>query len=103
MDNMSQNTDIRPGHYQDTCIECRDAMRVMFGDTEYMYFCMMNAFKYIWRHEHKGGFTDLKKAEWYIEEAGEVAMEIDVIPVPDLEGLNRLLRREMKKYAEHEK
>jgi hypothetical protein len=28
---------------------------------------MLNAIKYLWRHEHKNGVEDLQKALWYIQ------------------------------------
>jgi len=34
--------------------------------TEHMSFCLGSAMKYLWRHEHKGGIEDLKKAVFYI-------------------------------------
>ncbi len=34
--------------------------------TEHMNFCLGNAIKYLFRHEHKNGIEDLKKAVWYI-------------------------------------
>jgi hypothetical protein len=33
-----------------------------------MSFDMGNAFKYLWRYEHKNGAEDLKKAIWYIQD-----------------------------------
>ena len=78
-------------------------MRIMFGDVEYMYFCMMNAFKYLWRHRQKGEKTDLEKAMWYINEAGDIAVKAGVTPPVELEGMNTILNQEMDKYAEHEK
>lgn len=103
MDNMLQNTDVRPTHYRETSLECRDVMRIMFGDVEYMYFCMMNAFKYLWRHSQKGEKTDLEKAMWYINEAGDIAVKAGITPPVELEGMNTILNKEMDKYAEHEK
>lgn len=35
--------------------------------TEHMNFCIGNAFKYLWRADHKNGVEDLKKAIWYIQ------------------------------------
>ena len=103
MDNMLQNTDVRPTHYRYTSLECRDVMRIMFGDVEYMYFCMMNAFKYLWRHRQKGEKTDLEKAMWYINEAGDIAVKSGITPPVELEGMNTILNQEMDKYAEQEK
>lgn len=36
--------------------------------TEHMTFCVGNAIKYLFRHEHKGQpIEDLEKARWYID------------------------------------
>lgn len=59
-----------PSHYQSMSkgvdIECIDAMRAAFGDTEVAIWCRINAFKYLFRSESKGGNTDIKKAQWYL-------------------------------------
>lgn len=55
-----------PTHYTSGKIECIDAMLEAFGASEVESFCKLNAFKYIWRAEHKGGMEDIKKAVWYL-------------------------------------
>lgn len=62
-----------PAHYNDGKIECIDAMIDAFGNNEVMSFCKINAFKYIWRAEHKGGVKDIKKAAWYLNKYIELA------------------------------
>lgn len=62
-----------PAHYNDGKIECIDAMIEAFGNNEVMSFCKINAFKYIWRAEHKGGAEDIKKALWYLNKYHELA------------------------------
>ena len=62
-----------PAHYNDGRIECIDAMIDAFGNNEVMSFCKINAFKYIWRAEHKGGVKDIKKAAWYLNKYIELA------------------------------
>lgn len=62
-----------PAHYNDGQIECIDAMIDAFGNKEVMSFCKINAFKYIWRAEHKGGTEDIKKAAWYLNKYIELA------------------------------
>lgn len=61
--------DIRPDHYTDCSIECIDAMEITFGPDNAVLFCVMNAFKYLWRHKSKGGLEDLVKARTYINMA----------------------------------
>lgn len=59
-----------PSHYQSMSssvnIDCIDAMRAAFGDYETSVFCKLNAFKYNWRADSKGGNTDIQKAIWYL-------------------------------------
>ena len=55
-----------PSHYNNGSIECIDAMLSAFGKEETLYFCKLNAFKYIWRAENKNGMEDIKKAIWYL-------------------------------------
>lgn len=54
-----------PDHYNTGGMECIDIMRLLFGDEAVIGFCKCNVFKYIYRAQHKGGQTDLDKAEWY--------------------------------------
>ena len=57
-----------PEHYAGD-IECRDAMIQQFGKEAYMDFCILNAFKYVWRFRKKGTPTqDLEKANWYLDD-----------------------------------
>lgn len=47
-----------PPHYTQGKVECIEV-------TENMPFLDGNAIKYIWRHKHKNGAEDIKKAIWY--------------------------------------
>lgn len=67
-----------PPHYETNGIECIDAMRASQGDAAVMNFCICNAFKYIWRHSHKGtAIQDLEKAVWYLNKAISIEKEIN--------------------------
>ena len=56
-----------PTHYETGKFECFDVMREVFGDGAVSDFCLLNAFKYLYRCEHKGKKTeDVKKAVWYL-------------------------------------
>ena len=62
-----------PSHYQGNGLECIDAMIAAFGTMQVEIFCKLNAFKYIWRSEHKGTYTeDMKKAAWYLNKHNEL-------------------------------
>lgn len=56
-----------PAHYTSGGIECIDGMVAAFGREYVMHYCLCNAFKYIWRCEHKGKrVEDIQKAVWYL-------------------------------------
>lgn len=53
---MSDNIN-HPSHYADSCsIECIDAMELIFGQEELAVYCVINAFKYMWRWKNKNGY-----------------------------------------------
>jgi hypothetical protein len=55
-----------PKHYNQSGIECIDALRAALGPAGFRKYCQGNVLKYVWRHEYKGGIEDLDKAVWYI-------------------------------------
>jgi len=61
-DNVNQ-----PKHYLVGDIEAIDVMVKVFGKKAVKYYCLCNAFKYLWRSLHKGKEEeDIKKAIWYL-------------------------------------
>ncbi len=67
----TQNLDMvqHPNHYgAGNGLQCIEAMLQTFGKYTLMSFCKLNAFKYIWRSDHKGKESqDLEKAQRYLE------------------------------------
>lgn len=61
-----------PKHYNSGKIECIDAMVEAFGIEATQHFCLLNAFKYIWRCQHKNGIEDIDKAQWYLSKCKEL-------------------------------
>jgi hypothetical protein len=59
----------RPSHYNQGDIECLDAMVAAFGEDAVRTYARVNAFKYLWRSEYKGGDEDLRKAVFYLRRA----------------------------------
>ena len=57
-----------PKHYNSGKYECIDVMKDIFGEEAVKNFCLLNAFKYLWRSDHKNGKEDIRKAIWYLEE-----------------------------------
>lgn len=55
-----------PTHYTECSLECIDVMLAVFGRKAVTDFCIINAFKYMWRYDHKNGLEDLQKAERYL-------------------------------------
>lgn len=56
-----------PSHYNNGSIECIDALESALSKDQMIGFCVGNAIKYLWRHQHKGKIEDLKKARFYID------------------------------------
>ena len=57
----------RPPHYTHGQYECINVMIDNFGKEAVKHFCLLNAFKYVWRSDYKNGVEDVKKAMWYLD------------------------------------
>jgi len=67
-----------PDHYTGD-IECIDAMRQVATDEEFIGYCRLAAFKYLWRCNYKGNKEkDLRKAHWYLTKVVAVLDETGV-------------------------
>ena len=62
-----------PDRYAGGKFECIEVMADVFGEEAVKDFCLLNAFKYIWRQEKKGGVEDVKKAIWYLNKYIELS------------------------------
>lgn len=56
-----------PQHYNHGKYECIDVMVENFGKEAVKHFCLLNAFKYVWRTNYKNGVEDVKKAMFYLD------------------------------------
>jgi len=64
---MNVNSEVdHPIHYNQSGIECIDAISAATGDGM-EYYLQGNIIKYLWRYRYKNGVQDLKKAEWYLK------------------------------------
>ena len=64
---MSFDSVNKPKHYNQGKVECIDAIEsATIGKTGIQAVCTANVIKYFWRFEDKGGFEDIKKAQWYL-------------------------------------
>lgn len=61
-----------PPHYASGKIECIDAMVSAFGEKSVADYCLIAAFKYIWRTKNKNGVQDIEKAQWYLNKYKEL-------------------------------
>lgn len=66
IDESTNNVD-HPTHYTNDKYECIDVMQELFGKEAIQTFCLLNAFKYLWRHKQKNGNEDIEKANWYLQ------------------------------------
>lgn len=63
---LKKETVNHPQHYNITGRkECIEEMIDIYGIDAVITFCMLNSYKYRYRHELKNGAEDLQKAEWY--------------------------------------
>lgn len=57
-----------PPHYADSCsLECIESMEIAFGIKYTAVYCLINAYKYLWRRKAKNGSQDVQKALWYLD------------------------------------
>jgi hypothetical protein len=58
-----------PTHYNGKKYECIEVMVEVFGIEAAKHFCLLNAFKYLWRcgKKHETPYADIAKAIWYLE------------------------------------
>lgn len=56
----------KPYHYTSGKFECLDVMRDIFGDKRVKTWCILNAFKYLYRCYKKNGEEDIEKANFYL-------------------------------------
>ena len=66
-----------PKHYETGKFECIDVMVETQGVEAVQFFCICNAFKYVYRHKYKNGCEDIKKAIWYLNKFVELEGEKD--------------------------
>ena len=53
-------------HYNSGKYECIEVMREVFGEEKLKIWCILNAFKYLFRCYKKNGDEDLRKATYYL-------------------------------------
>lgn len=99
---QNKHDNINPDHYKErTSIECIDTMRIAFGDMDVAIYCIVNAYKYLWRHKYKNRLEDLKKAMWYLEEYTDLTNDKEWIKLSDekAETIKELVKGALKEYG----
>ncbi len=71
---MAGNVD-HPSHYNQGKFECIDVMLEVYGVETVKAFCLLNAFKYLWRCNDKNGDEDVEKARWYLDKYLDLVAE----------------------------
>ena len=61
-----------PNHYNQGQYEYIAVMESIYGIEATMNFCLLCAFKYIWRTNDKDGIQDIDKAIWYLKKYKEL-------------------------------
>lgn len=75
---QEKNVD-HPKHYNQSGFECIEVMEAIFGIEAVIQFCKLNAFKYMWRSNHKGSmFEDIAKCQWYLNKVAELENKRDM-------------------------
>ena len=54
----------KPPHYNESDIECIDAIEASMTKEAFDGYLKGNVLKYLWRYEKKGGKEDLYKENW---------------------------------------
>lgn len=62
-----------PSHYNKGKYECLEVMIDVFGKEAVQTFCLLNAFKYVWRSKQKNGMEDIQKANFYLKKYEELS------------------------------
>ena len=65
----------KPKHYNQSGIECIDAIEAATGDG-FEFYLQGNILKYLWRYRYKNQSQDLEKAAWYLEKLIETVNTI---------------------------
>ena len=66
-----------PKHYnREGAMECIEEMIVVFGLEATYHFCRLNAWKYRYRQNDKGGQQDIEKSDNYIRMAAELKVRM---------------------------
>jgi hypothetical protein len=73
---MSFDNVEKPAHYNQSGIECIQAIEASMTSDQFCGYLKGNVQKYIWRYEDKNKIEDLKKAQWYLNKLIETYEQV---------------------------
>jgi hypothetical protein len=73
---MSFDNVEKPAHYNQSGIECIQAIEASMTIDQFCGYLKGNIQKYIWRYEDKNKIEDLKKAQWYLNKLIETYEQV---------------------------
>jgi len=73
---MSFDNVEKPAHYNQSGIECIQAIEASMSKDQFCGYLKGNIQKYIWRYEYKNKIEDLKKAQWYLNKLIEIYEQV---------------------------
>jgi len=73
---MSFDNVEKPAHYNQSGIECIQAIEASMRKDQFCGYLKGNIQKYIWRYEDKNKIEDLKKAQWYLNKLIETYEQV---------------------------
>jgi hypothetical protein len=73
---MSFDNVEKPAHYNQSGIECIQAIEASMTSDQFCGYLKGNIQKYIWRYEDKNKIEDLKKAQWYLNKLIETYEQV---------------------------
>jgi hypothetical protein len=73
---MSFDNVEKPAHYNQSGIECIQAIEASMSKDQFCGYLKGNIQKYIWRYEDKNKIEDLKKAQWYLNKLIETYEQV---------------------------
>lgn len=80
--------------------ECIDEMLDLYGLDAVLNFCVLNSYKYLYRHELKNGQEDLDKAKWYQNKGLELAKNSGKNRIAEHFGLEPQMQQLIEEMAE---
>jgi len=90
-----------PAHYNKPGRkECIVEMLEIFGIEKVLAFCELNAYKYIYRSDLKGGQEDQDKALWYVQKQNELAASDERIKIANHFGLEPQMQQLIEEMSE---